>query len=938
MTNFSTPQRRPPSEEEELRQELGELTARLAKVQELLASLGGGPAPAAPAPLTGLDAQLVAQAEKVRDLKKAKAPKEQVQAEVEKLMGLKVEAVKVLGEKVRDMIAAKAPEDKIQEEVEKLADKAKGAKVALEGLFSAADFKQVSGMLQSKGAAGSGAAAPAAAAAKAKPKAPRDWRFDLLNSVGEECQEEEDMAELIQRKDKEKVRMRCYDGFEPSGRMHIAQGVFKTINVNKCTKAGCTFVFWVADWFALMNDKMGGSLERIKTVGQYLVEVWRAAGMNLENVEFVWSSDAINSKADEYWGQMLDIARNFTLARIIKCGQIMGRGEDAGKLTSAQILYPLMQCTDIFFLRADICQLGKDQRKVNMLAREYCDAIKLKNKPVILSHHMMAGLKEGQEKMSKSDPDSAIFMEDLAADVERKIGNAWCPKDDLEKSPVFDYLRNVVFSHTDKFTAGGKVFTTSAEVEKAFVSGDLSEADLKKGLTDAINAWVQPVRDHFEKDARAKEIFEKVRRYKAEVDKEKAEAELAQKEKPAEAPAVTTTPEDRDFIEKTIGWSKDILCVDSRPKETAPQGTKGGSQPTALVPVLPAVHPRLGDALTLALTIRNMQKQGAKVTLLLLDWAGYVLNVANGDRAAIKKLLEYTAAAALAALPDIDKEAVQVKFQSEAALADPDTYWVGVINAGRAHKLSQIRGALGSPDDVAEGERVGPVIASLMFIEDCIFHGCNVIAAPQRLLGVARLAADYATAKQKGSPLVFALPSAVPCLREGFAGDAVADLRGLSPDPASHGSTKTKPVGQLLLISDDDAAVDAKIKRAYCPPEEDRQKKPDNGNPVADIAHVLMVATGATLKVLRDEKYGGNKEFSAISSVHEDMMSGKLHPGDLKKAVVDLLKAFMAALNERSSPEQKKLVSAVQEIGERFPPPGPATQQSQKQKGGKQKK
>jgi tyrosyl-tRNA synthetase len=54
-----------------------------------------------------------------------------------------------------------------------------------------------------------------------------------------------------------------------------------------------------------------------------------------------------------------------------------------------------------------------DQRKVNMLAREYCDAAepKIKFKPVILSHHMLMGLKEGQEKMSKSDPDSAIFME-----------------------------------------------------------------------------------------------------------------------------------------------------------------------------------------------------------------------------------------------------------------------------------------------------------------------------------------------------------------------------------------------------------------------------------------------------------------------------------------------------------------------------------------------
>jgi tryptophanyl-tRNA synthetase len=49
--------------------------------------------------------------------------------------------------------------------------------------------------------------------------------------------------------------------------------------------------------------------------------------------------------------------------------QIMGRKE--GTLSAAQVLYPLMQGADIFFLEADVCQLGLDQRKVNMLAREY---------------------------------------------------------------------------------------------------------------------------------------------------------------------------------------------------------------------------------------------------------------------------------------------------------------------------------------------------------------------------------------------------------------------------------------------------------------------------------------------------------------------------------------------------------------------------------------
>lgn len=116
-----------------------------------------------------------------------------------------------------------------------------------------------------------------------------------------------------------------------------------------------------------MNDKMGGDLTKIGIVGEYLIEVWKAAGMDLENVEFRWASAEITDNANIYWPLMLDVARRFNITRIKKCCQIMGRLE--GSLTSAQVLYPLMQCTDVFFLKADICQLGVDQRKVNMLAR-----------------------------------------------------------------------------------------------------------------------------------------------------------------------------------------------------------------------------------------------------------------------------------------------------------------------------------------------------------------------------------------------------------------------------------------------------------------------------------------------------------------------------------------------------------------------------------------
>ena len=59
--------------------------------------------------------------------------------------------------------------------------------------------------------------------------------------------QESELRALLEKK----PNIVCYDGFEPSGRMHIAQGVMKALNVNKLTKAGCTFKFWVVRSFSL---------------------------------------------------------------------------------------------------------------------------------------------------------------------------------------------------------------------------------------------------------------------------------------------------------------------------------------------------------------------------------------------------------------------------------------------------------------------------------------------------------------------------------------------------------------------------------------------------------------------------------------------------------------------------------------------------------------
>jgi tyrosyl-tRNA synthetase len=70
-------------------------------------------------------------------------------------------------------------------------------------------------------------------------------KYDKCMSVACEVQVKEQLWDLLKKDE----FFTCYDGFEPSGRMHIAQGVMKAINVNRLIDAGGIFVFWVADLF-----------------------------------------------------------------------------------------------------------------------------------------------------------------------------------------------------------------------------------------------------------------------------------------------------------------------------------------------------------------------------------------------------------------------------------------------------------------------------------------------------------------------------------------------------------------------------------------------------------------------------------------------------------------------------------------------------------------
>ena len=241
-------------------------------------------------------------------------------------------------------------------------------------------------------------------------------------------------------------------------------------------------------------------------------------------------------KENEYWETFLKISKLVTIKRVLRSVTIAGRSE-AEVRNPSLLIYPLMQATDIFMLNnkkgVDICQLGMDQRKVNMLAREIAEDLGYK-KPIAIHHHLLIGLQgptkiggfdetrkineEISFKMSKSKPESCIFIHDSEEDVERKIKKAFCPARQKENNPILEIAKYIIFRKFDSVKIkreekyGGRVeYSNYEELEKDFVKGKLHPLDLKIAISEYLNILLEPIREYFEKREKARKLFEIVK-------------------------------------------------------------------------------------------------------------------------------------------------------------------------------------------------------------------------------------------------------------------------------------------------------------------------------------------------------------------------------------------------------------------------------------------
>ncbi|MHA1210929.1 MAG: tyrosine--tRNA ligase [Candidatus Heimdallarchaeota archaeon] len=340
-------------------------------------------------------------------------------------------------------------------------------------------------------------------------------RIRLITRNAEEVVKTEEIEPLFERKKKPNA----YIGFELSGRLHIGNGLLCAMKMHDLVNAGVNMTIFLADWHSWVNNKLDGDMDKIKIAGEYFKQGYIALGLTEDKVNYRWSSELV--KDSDYWATLIKVAKSTSLNRVLRALPIMGRSMETKNVESAWVYYPAMQAADIFYMDIDIAYGGMDQRKAHMITRD-CAKNLGKPKPIAVHTPLITGLTGAgskmdsdadpdmakiEVKMSKSKPETCIFIHDTEADLKKKMKTAFCPAKVVEGNPITEICKYVLFgrdkatleiSRPEKF-GGNLEYITYADLEKDFVAGKLHPMDLKNAVAIELGKILEPVHKYFDK-------------------------------------------------------------------------------------------------------------------------------------------------------------------------------------------------------------------------------------------------------------------------------------------------------------------------------------------------------------------------------------------------------------------------------------------------------
>ncbi len=332
--------------------------------------------------------------------------------------------------------------------------------------------------------------------------------------------------------------------------------------------------------------------------------------------------------------------------------------------------------------------------------------------------------------------------------------------------------------------------------------------------------------------------------------------------------------------------------------------------PRAYIGFEPSGLVHLGWVLV-AQKIRDLAEAGFEVTIYWADWHAYINDKLGGDLENIRACARYMEDCFIAL--GVPRDRVRFVYASE--ILDSIDYWETVIDIGKATSLSRVKRAMtimGRSEDEAEVD-ASKVLYPLLQAADIFHMGFDLAYAGLDQRRAHMLARDAADKLGWRKPVAIHTP-----LLPGLKG-------GNRMDPVESKMSKSDPSGNIR-IHDTRDEIAAKMKKAYCPPEEENE----DVNPVLMLCRHIVFPREGSMHIDRPEKYGGPVDFSSYGELRDAYFGGRLSPVDLKSGTVDALAATLEPVrayfgeNPESYDAVKAVIDGMQKLRRSLPQVGEA--------------
>ena len=300
------------------------------------------------------------------------------------------------------------------------------------------------------------------------------------------------------------------------------------------------------------------------------------------------------------------------------------------------------------------------------------------------------------------------------------------------------------------------------------------------------------------------------------------------------------------------------------------------STPRAYVGLEPSGLMHVGTAFVIGSKVEDLLRAGFHAIIFLADWHAYINDKLGRNLENLRICAEYFKDGFRAVgVPD----SVEYLYANEF-VRHPE-YWQTVIQASKASTVARIRRALtimGRREEEADLD-ASKLIYPAMQVADIHWMDLDLALGGMDQRHAHMLYRDVAP--KLGWKQVVALHTPLlPALDGGGRMDLIAGKM-----------SKSRPDSSILL-NDSAEEVERKIGKAFCPPKETK------GNPILEMARLILFPRRGKLMIPRDAKFGGDVVYDSFDALAKAYTSGELHPKDLKAAVI-------AGLNQELGPVRK---------------------------------